>query len=359
MTLALRDEFTRTCLSVGREVEKTVTEHIKAAIEGPLTDEQLQEAFKPLIKFIEEDVEIRIRQEIEDVKAAAKEAKSEREDEDLVESIRGAIRNVVVLFVNGKRKASMATHEAKRLKTTLEKEPKVPELKNLTIEYKEAPAKIDQLPEDNIHRYFPYSDYWEKYCPILAIQVDKPANQLIHGDVNSLVTYIEKSSISIVTLLDLSRLLERLQGSLSTIGSVNEIVLLLKSLNGLWNRPSILPSELGHFLEEMDGTSPNSLRDFLWLSKGFLKKQKAKSEEESASEDSVAEEKPDVPEKQETPVSVTPKRECTGTCAAYDCFTSVYADSPQCGYPMCEEVICIECHNMGRYCEDDNRAIND
>jgi hypothetical protein len=344
MTLALRDEFTKTCLQVGREVEHTVIEHIKSAVEGPLTDEQLEKAFEPLVKFVEGDVEQRIRQEIEDVRAAAKEKKSNLEDERVVASIRTAIDDSIVLYVNGKRKRPITTYMAKRLRGELNTDFNIPELKSIKATIRRPTRDLENLDEDEIHSHFPYSEYWDKYCPKFDVHVEPRAEQLVNGSISDLAKYIETDPAKTLSLKQMADLLDQVRGALSPTGNIAELEKLLNAGHLLLRRKTISRKKVVEFLCSLQKTSSSNCGDFLTL----FKVHQTKQTPVSPVEPKVVPPVPDVP----AVVTVEQDTRITGTCLAHECQAEVFLDSDRCPIQDCVRLLCDDCSMADKVCED-------
>jgi hypothetical protein len=336
MALSIRQKFVETCLNIGREVETNVIARVKSDA-GPIEDKELTKIFKPII----DNVEVRIRQEIAEVEAEAVEKEEELENDKLASAIRSELYNNAVLFVNGKRKKVMPIHQAKRLRNELN-ETLRSEFAGIEKNYHIPEEIIDNLEDDFIHRYPPDSQYWEKYCPTLKITVKEPADKLISARIPALVQYVEETKATFNALEDVATLVERLGAVMWTEGSIAATVSVLRQMDPLWKQENISRDELYVFLCTMEKLDAGSCKDFLGLFMMFLEQQRRhRLSLETEAAKPVAE-----------PPTAVKRTGVVGTCAAYDCFGNTYAKDPECIIENCHAILCTECSEMDRVCEN-------
>lgn len=190
--IIVHTQLVKQCVSVGRSVIDAVR-----ASGGELTDEKLEELFKPLITFVEEGVEARVRQETDEVRAKIKEQEELDAKEDRFLEIQANIEERVVLNVNGKRKDAIDERQSKRLRMTLldpANQELFPEMKTVKVDTIDAPFNPDEINKDpEFYVHDTDAEYWEnKYCSSLNVSIEEPGQKLIQRGLLGLMSYIRK-----------------------------------------------------------------------------------------------------------------------------------------------------------------------
>ena len=314
----MRNELVKTCVDAGREVESVVISRLKASDSaGPLNDAQLEELFEPVVAFVEDSVEKRIRQEQADVDAMWKKRVEKDQKEREALKIRDGLDGKVVINVNGKRRISLKHSAAQRLRASITEgagAEAIPNFKSAIVSPIRDPLHdMDDIRKDTgLYSQFHHSIYWERYCPELSISVAGPAELLIGGNIESLANYVDAVP------------------DISTLDQVAELVEASKNIVQLDNNSNVIGELLRVAGTTLDTPSREQFVSFLIA----LCKSEALCETAKLL------------------VSFL-EREASGTCAAYDCFTDipVMQTAAACS-ATCRARICSDCAGMKRTCAD-------
>lgn len=98
MELALREELKIDCRSTGQLIQDTVLER-----NDKMSNDEIDNCFKPMINKIEERVEKQIKAEIEEDRCRQEDAEDEAEQEDALANKRANVSERSDYYINGKR----------------------------------------------------------------------------------------------------------------------------------------------------------------------------------------------------------------------------------------------------------------
>ena len=196
MALIIRDELMEQCVLTGRALESKIR---TIPSDRPLTDEELEATFEPIVKYVEELTETRIRRELDEQEAAQKEKLKANKRADVIAALRCELEDSVVLNVNGKRKTVVSEVTAKRTKRFISKKP-VPEMEGASYKEFDPQVPLDDLEDEeyNVDLEEYDSPHWDKFIPSLDITLPPESKSLIdynHG-VPRLPKYLAANNLS-------------------------------------------------------------------------------------------------------------------------------------------------------------------
>ena len=226
MALIVRDELMEQCVLTGRALESKIR---TIPSDRPLTDEELEATFEPIVKYVEEHTETRIRRELDEQEAVLKEKLKANEHAEALATLKCELEDSVVINVNGKRATVAGDLAAKRVKRFISAKP-VPELEGASYKEFDPQVSLENLEEegDNVELEERDSPHWDKYIPSLDLTLPPESTKLIDYDCGTLElskyfaannlsrqVAIERA-IAMSKLLQLDRPVRSLEKSLNT-----------------------------------------------------------------------------------------------------------------------------------------------
>lgn len=293
-------------MTAGRKVEEQVREALENNSE-PLSDKKLKEVFEPVVKYVEERTELKVRQEIDEVRAQQKAAKQDAQLEDAKDQIRYRVSNSIIFNVNGKRCRKTNEANAKRVKREINDaiavlEPTI----QLSIEERPPQTDLDELErDDEILRHDSFSVHWEKYVPSYDIKAPEGFDKLLFRGIEGLTDYIRTTQ----TPPSMDQISQILKNGYTILGESNySLPEHFEKINTAMSKSTFDRSEvIGLF---------SMLSDFEWRnSHKLLDIYKALNEQSSLAQG----------------------------CANPDCGKSVVQKDKKCAAPLCRLRICDTC----------------
>lgn len=322
MALIVRDELMRECLSAGRLVEQIMREKLGTDAATGLADSELEEAFQPVMKYVEERTEVRIRSELDEAEAIAKQKKLEEKLDDKRATIKNTIHDKVVLNINGKRNSLVSTKKAKRIRRAIVEEKLLPEIAAAEVVEHSPDASLSELDRDTDLDHYTWSSHWDRFCPTIDVTISEPGDVAIGGDVRSFAEYIHSKKDTHFTVQDILEVLRKDKYTFEVGNDRKTIKSLLHQLERF-----VVPDDLNgiavmKFVTDIQTTSYYTKECVMDIVQYFYKK-------------------------------ATRQR----WCGAYDCYTEfpiILEKKPSvCKEEGCRAKICDECWDLGRKkCEE-------
>jgi len=320
MALIVRDELMRECLSAGRLVEQIMREKLGTDAATGLADSELEEAFQPVMKYVEERTEVRIRSELDEAEAIAKQKKLEEKLDDKRASIKSTIHDKVVLNINGKRDSLVSTKKAKRIRRAITEEKLLPEIATAEVVEYSPDTSLSELDRDTELEHYTWSSHWDRYCPSIHVTIGEPGDVAIGGDVRSFAEYIHCKKNTHYTIQDILEVLRKDTYTFAVGEDRKTIKALLQQLERF-----VVPDDLAgiavmKFVTDIQAASYLTKECVMDIVKYFYK-------------------------------NAIRQR----WCGTYDCYTPVILEKKPrvCKEADCRVKICDECWDLGRKkCED-------
>lgn len=191
MALILRDEFLEECRSAGRIIEE------KSKSNTPLTNDELNDVFEPVVQWVEEKTKIRVRRELEEQEAENRDTQFQEEVESMKRKRVADISECVLLSVNGGEPERVDADFCKKLKTGLVYD----------IIYNPPEDVIGSDDED-----LSDEDSWEKYLPRIELSIDKKYANMIGESDRAILSFLKEQE-DIKTLEDIRDVMKQIKKS--------------------------------------------------------------------------------------------------------------------------------------------------
>ncbi len=202
MSIIPRNDFLKECRSVGREIEETVKNSTE-----PLTDENLNKVFEPIVTFIEEKTEIRIQKELEEQNAEREDKEVSEEKENLKRKRIANVSETVLISINGNEAKKCSLDFYKRIKSESkllnEIEYKAPELELHDEMFGGADNDIANDSDD---------ESFNQFIPTVNVDIDDKYVSLFNGSDSDLFKYLRKDR-KIKSVGDMIESIEKIKAS--------------------------------------------------------------------------------------------------------------------------------------------------
>jgi len=203
MALILRDRIVGECVGYGRNVESEIRDNPNTK----LTDDKLKELCQPLVNKIEKETDARIRSEIEEAEALAKDKEEEKEIENMCTERRANISESIIVQIKTttgertlKRKRYQVSH-LERIDVTQKEDPdSVNVLKSIKVSAPE--LDIEDVDSGNILTYDTDDEDMDQYKKHIELDLESPYDEFVDADDRTVIELLEKhSSIGVLEIL--------------------------------------------------------------------------------------------------------------------------------------------------------------
>jgi predicted DNA-binding ArsR family transcriptional regulator len=184
MEIVLRQELQHECRSIGH----TIVDLAKQS-ESTITDEELDEVFKPLINMVQEKTQSLVELSLDEFRAELEDKAEENEMDDLLTTKRADILEYVMVSENGNAPERNKYHLYTRLKST----------HNITIT-KRRPVTVTEITDDELINYPKDDPHWTQYLRSIDITFKDPNIYSIYQNQYDLTGICIEKDISYPTL---------------------------------------------------------------------------------------------------------------------------------------------------------------
>lgn len=203
MQIIPRQEFQLDCRSTGQQLEQMVMARDPPQ---PLTVEEIDEVFEPLIDKVEQRTEAAVRREIDEEQGRVRDRAESAARASMYSNAKAEILDKVRIFVNDDECRSTSAATARALKRAHDDG----WWAITSYEVEDAKADLDHLDDPvEILSYDSTDDHWDDFVENIFVDLSAPYDELLGATQNQVVNYINRSNLTPSQTLELLRSLNK------------------------------------------------------------------------------------------------------------------------------------------------------